>query len=254
MSLNIYVEIKGGLGNQLFQFNAFLIIKNFFNQNINLYCNFQNDTYGRSFLIDKVLSYKFNLCDSIPVDCIRVKSEDLTRIIEYLGTQTHGNFLIDGYFQNYDYLLQTNIHEYLLDIRPKKEITAVHLRRSDYGHHGLLPSSYYFKCLEILGHSKFVVYSDEYNYSSYIFGNAEGFSGVVKSNLENPLEDFFNIASCSVIIMANSSFSYFASYFAYRIYLARVLMPSEWSLIAPYYTGIGSPNSWEKMNINLIAP
>ena len=54
MSKNIFIELKGGLGNQLFQFSFinFLKLKKNFNVNLNLRWF---DLNKRSFLLDKFL-------------------------------------------------------------------------------------------------------------------------------------------------------------------------------------------------------
>jgi hypothetical protein len=129
------------------------------------------------------------------------------------------------------------------------ELTAVHVRRGDYGHHGLLPFKYYVDALNELGRPDFVVFSDEYNLAEYYFGRLPGFKYVVKPNLGDPAMDFCSMLAYKNYIIANSSYSWMAAFLHYKKFKrSTVLYPSIWSAFGGFP---GAPTGWRKIETQL---
>jgi Glycosyl transferase family 11 len=127
-------------------------------------------------------------------------------------------------------LLKSNLGNELSELRALN-LTAVHIRLTDYLNHseiGALSESYYLKCLNILKSEKIVIISDDY--SEFI----RRFPRIV-NNYDYELfdgddyESFKFLCRADKIIMANSTFSFWASIFSVMLnFHAQILMPNEW--------------------------
>ena len=243
------ILLKGGLGNQLFQYSFFHLLKR---NNVPIdgfFPHFQRDTYGRALEINKFIK-DLNVYNEIPIGSKTFASENFDAIKNALLSET-GSLIIRGYFQNYDYVKSSSIENILKMPIVTQECTALHLRRSDYGHHGLLPIKYYYDALKQLGHPNFVVFTDEPNFALYYFRKVAGLVNILPSNASNATSDFLNLCSYSSIIMANSSYSWFAAYLAHAQRGSTIIAPSKWSLNGP---GPGYSVEWQVIDTDLIIP
>jgi hypothetical protein len=253
MSRNIYIRIKGGLGNQIFQYAFALRLElNGFHVN-GFLINSGKDGFGRIYLLDAVLKSAPNIVSEVPAETVLLQSESDTTIIDFLEKNLTTSVLLDGYFQNINYLQHINLENYFKTPEPKlfHQTAAVHVRRNNFGHHGILPFSYYTKALSLLGHPQFIVYSDEVKFAEYMFSSIQGYSGIIHPNLDNPCEDFLQLTGHSSIVIANSSFSWLAAFLAFKKSKAKIIYPSEWTLmnIDPGYDP-----TWVSVSTNLIRP
>ena len=255
MNKYIYINLKGGLGNQLFQYCAYLYLSRSnlgSNVTFSFFSDFTNDTYSRNQVIQNLLTVPVPITSILPTNAIRINSENLSLVAEYLNSQIDGNFLVDGYFQSVDNVRESKIED-LFCTKDCHELVAVHVRRSDYGHHGLLPFKYYAESLETLNYPDFVVYSDELNYSKFMFSNSKGFQGVLQPSNLNPENDFMELFRHKCIVMANSSFSLMPSYISDKKNSSKIVAPSRWSFIGNP-TGPGYLRSWKIIETDLIKP
>lgn len=131
-------------------------------------------------------------------------------------------FLI-GFFQSFKYF-----DEYRQDVLDAFKIpyemtdrVSIHVRRGDYLEHSdrfpPLPLSYYQNCVKIMngiGKFKFMVFSDDILYCKTIF-NSENFDEKCEFEFiegKTEIEDLSLMSSCTENILANSSFSFVASW------------------------------------------
>ncbi len=100
---------------------------------------------------------------------------------------------------------------------------AIHVRRGDYVGNpfyvDLMQTDYYQRAMEYFPFAKFIVFSDDIMWCKEqpIFKECEFFHGTESEDLEKMMK-------CKGIIMANSSFSWWASYLSN----AQVIAPLEW--------------------------
>lgn len=95
---------------------------------------------------------------------------------------------------------------------------AVHVRRGDYVKLGIcLDSSYYKNAFAVLNEKfenlTYFVFSDNVDYAKQMFKDVDGaFEYVENSSSNSTLDDFFVMKECKHIIMANSSYSWWAAW------------------------------------------
>jgi hypothetical protein len=243
------ILLKGGLGNQLFQYSFFHLLKR---NNVPIdgfFPHYQLDSYGRTLEIDKFVK-NLKVYNEIPTGSKTFASENYDAIKNALLSET-GSLIIKGYFQNYDYVKSSSIENIIKIPIVSQRCTALHLRRSDYGHHGLLPIKYYYEALEQLGNPNFVVFTDEPNFALYYFKKVAGLVNIFPSNASNATRDFLHLCSYDSIIIANSSYSWFAAYLAHAQRGSTIIAPDKWSLSGP---GPGYSGEWRVIDANLIVP
>lgn len=118
---------------------------------------------------------------------------------------------------------------------------AIHVRRGDYVNNpfyvDLTKTDYYQKAMEMFPNCKFVVFSDDITWckTNPLFESCEFSEG------QSEIEDMNSMASCMGIIIANSSFSWWAAYLSsdakviapkvdnwYTDKKERTVCPKEW--------------------------
>jgi len=154
----------------------------------------------------------------------------------YLYAQMRDGKIPDIYVQNYEYFdkYRNEIRKWFGDgISPTPlDYVAIHVRRGKnpttpsepaYSENpfyvNLFETDYYQKAMAEFSNEKFMVFSDDLDFCSgeEIFKDCEFATG-------SELEDFNRMASAKGIIMANSSFSWWASYLSN----AKVIAPKAW--------------------------
>jgi hypothetical protein len=240
MNNSIGLELKGGLGNQLFQ--TFTLISKAIDTNKDFYILHRIDNkrplYKFIFfnIIDKITSENYNINYNFPHFYIEKKVCKFDEI-------PNDSLFIGGYFKHYKYFDHNKIEIIkLLKLNelqekykfPFKKIIAIHLRFEDIiiNNNNIATPSYYIKCLNIL---KDELKEDFYNHKLIIF-NTKGeyderltdeFIKKINLELENPLEfikfsnlypnvnteeEFFYMSNCNYFITNISTFCWFAFY------------------------------------------
>jgi hypothetical protein len=250
-------NLKGGLGNYLFQIAAgySLAIDN-------------ND----SFTIDERMIlqvhshwsvYSTNIFRNVPItngviNFNYYKYESLKhQLIPYVD-----NILIDGYFQsekywkgNEDKILELfkideNTLEYLTqkypDIIGADDTCSIHVRRGDFlkiGFYNKLDmSNYYEKAIQEIGADKhFVIFSNDIEWCK------ENFKGIKATFVKSKLDfmDLYLMSLCKDNITANSTFSWWGSYLNMNPN-KRVVTPATWFIHTHPNEDI-IPESWIKI-------
>lgn len=233
-----YLVVNGGLGNQLGQAAFGLALERMTGAEI-LYKvdSFRPDEpYGRTFLLHKYFPRLRRMkttpgpSDALPIfkepldvaDPVQVL-RDVVRLVS-----TNAETVVDGYWLNEEYqeadasLIRDSFS--FGDMRDEArsegqalrdaDCIGIHVRRADYGHHGLARMSYYRDCLATIrkekGNLPAVVFTDEYNFCSYEF-RAEPNLKVMRGNLADPIEDFYLLTCCKHYVLSNSSFAGWAA-------------------------------------------
>lgn len=106
----------------------------------------------------------------------------------------------------------------------------------------LIETGYYIKALEHFPHGKFIIFSDDMEFAkTYFVGDRFAFD-----ESENDIEAFNKLASCQNIIMANSSWSWWAGYLCPHVD-AKILYPNVW--FSDNVKRVGFPKEWTEIEV-----
>lgn len=275
-----YVRILGGLGNQMFQYAFGLSLKNENKDVLFDVSDFQYRQMHNGFELVRVFSISRDEFISFNGDKINSKIKKI--LIKKTGGQyknyfiqpdaykfysnvyTLDNFYFDGYWQNLDYIKNTNtnlenifkfrnlensynakINDILSEIQVTESV-AIHIRGGDYIKklktsfvHAVVGIDYYEKAIvEILKrvtNPVFFIFTNDTEYAKRVINNINRKLHLNKTNVkfvpENKLEnnwiDMYLMSKCKHMIITNSSFSWWAGYLNSNHGL--VLMPPKWT-------------------------
>lgn len=222
------IELKGGLGNQLFQaaFSEYLK-KHFSKHKVYLdrsFYNNQGDATPRN--LDSFVSNSFSILNmprlfkSVLKNNDRIiYEEDFKDIHSFTKVRSINYF--SGYWQSYRYVESSlPTMRNLLNQSYTRDSIALHVRRGDYvsspsanAHHGVLNPTYYTKSLNYMkkiSHIRNVeVYSDDISWVKKNIYHAD-FDFIFQEN-RTALDDMVHMSECSHFIIANSTFSWWSA-------------------------------------------
>jgi hypothetical protein len=156
---------------------------------------------------------------------------------------TTGDIMLWGYFQRYEYMdaiRDTFIPKLSFDesILKKHNVTnkiGIHIRGGDYkgnSFHELGLKNYYQKCMTLCPNSEFVIFTNDIPYATEMVQNCE----IIQESEVNTL---FLMSKCKGLICANSSFSWWGAYLNPN---RPIFMPSKWygtgSIGNYYFNGV----------------
>ena len=135
------------------------------------------------------------------------------------------NVILIGYWQSFDYF--NEYRNSILDIfdlpyELKSDYVSIHVRRGDFlkgeNNECVLGLEYYKNCIDYfykLGYKRFLVFSDDIPHCKDVFNDYFYPDGIrfYFSEGKTELEDLSLMASCEHNILANSTFSFSASWF-----------------------------------------
>jgi hypothetical protein len=233
----VYLVVKGGLGNQLFQAAFGLYLELMTGVQVRyLTHGFAGDNYRRTFLLDQFASLNGKVAPveeavgaphyrepAAPQPPEQTREEVLTLI-----ARAPERLILEGYWQNEIYFadarpviqaaLRLPLEDKAIELSHslrQEGVVGMHVRRSDYGHHGLARTEYYRQAIDSLraevGPLPVLVFSDEYNFCSFEFGKIANLS-VVRGDSQTPMIDFHLLSSCRHFILSNSSFSWWSAW------------------------------------------
>ena len=232
----VIIKVAGGIGNQLFQIaNAYqLSIK--YNRKL-LISN--SNSSSRNCYWDSILcKFKDSLIDNHTFNNYKQKSQiynwAITRF-EYKEIILYPNipiYCIEGYYQTYKYFDISTFKTMLnLDFKQTKyNITendiCIHIRRTDYlnnNFHKPLNLNYYYNSLYRLNtiYSNIYVFSDDLEWSENFFH----YRNTIFVQHDNEIQELVFMSQFQHIIMANSSFSWWATLLGEPI---SVFCPKNW--------------------------
>lgn len=144
----------------------------------------------------------------------------------YIYAQMKDGVIPDLYLQDPAYFdkYRDEIRQLFKPVSTPIDMVAIHVRRGDYVGNSfyvnLFDIGYYERAMLEFPDSDFLIFSDDIEWCK----NQSLFAGCEFSEGKSELEDMDLISSCKGIIMANSSFSWWASYLSN----AKVIAPKEW--------------------------
>lgn len=276
------VEIKGGLGNQIFQYSFAKYLESVgFKVLFNLYffksSKNSNNVTERKFLlkelscqIDEASNTLQQLSDKLNyvINSKKIKKnfpfinnyiyqyfkeKDYDKDLEYKDFAIINNF--DGYWQNNLHHLKTQKESLLnifdinyqdIDSLNNNKI-LIHVRRKDYLKLEInLPENYYKNCIDLLKKEfeelEFDIFTDD---KEWVL-NQNVFSGYGKiyGGDIDPIDSFKKMLCYKHFIIANSTYSYLAAFFGEK-QNSKILMPYRWSM--KKNKNFLTDNSWEKV-------
>jgi hypothetical protein len=248
----ITVKILGGLGNQLSAFACGYSIAKMLNEELILDVADYSNGYTHAYALDALniplcrkLTYahaseKMLTPEVIPgqlkktFDIIVDESEGVTNKNALLKRINKGkNIYLNGYWANYDFfsgdedairlmfalLRKSDAYGRFLDAIREQCSVAIHMRRTDFVHHGNVCSDDYYRAAiayvqSIHPDAMFYFFSDDIDYAKEHFGNKERFRYIqIFGGMDANLDEFFCISACNHRILSKqSSFSAWASF------------------------------------------
>lgn len=209
MVTNSNIGKLGRFGNQLFQIAAVIGYSRKYSQEYIL----PTWEYAKHF------KYGFNQSAIIkPFQQYREPHYHFSPLPKFKDVDLYGYFQSINYWDNIQRdiraLFSPNVQiQELLDKTPIDPNTcAIHVRRTDYlqlsDYHPSLPIDYYKRAMESMKADKYIVFSDDIEWCK----TEPTFTGATFVNSGNDLLDFFMMRQCDRFIIANSSYSWWASY------------------------------------------
>lgn len=227
-------RLKGGLGNQLFQYACAVALSKRFDARLAFDASIltPRDAIGRRLELNRIFDGKVVEEDALPSMPL-VRSENPAALVAEVGALYASGasaIVLDGYFQEENFFLEVGaeIKSALAEFRqrylaggtlPKQSSCTVglHLRRHDYQHLGLCADSYYIESINWFnrkygGDVQFFVFTDEPLYTSDLLRSISGQARVSIVNTGDHLADFLLLSFCDHFVIANSTYSWWAAY------------------------------------------
>ena len=276
MSKNqVLIFLQGGLGNQLFQYNYGLDLRN------NNKYDVKFSTLLLNLNLPGVTKRNYELQDLIdPQDfiknfksffCFLMSRFTKKRVATDKSYQEIKDIkYVLGYFQDYllvernwdslkKLMLESNKFKKLLTDREiESNDIGIHVRRGDYlssdsarEYHGILNFNYYLNCVKKAAlTNKFlrvkIVTDDSYNVLELIneLKEIDLDSEIIS---RDSIEDLRELIDSSVLILSNSSFSWWAGFLSSKIHRSEIYVPDKWVAIDnSNYSRLIPPN-WIKV-------
>jgi hypothetical protein len=130
------------------------------------------------------------------------------------------NVMLVGYWQSFEYFNEFREHileSFNIPYERKNGVVSIHVRRGDFETaegFSVLPLEYYQKAISHfinLGYSRFIVFSDDIEKAKELLSPIDSLQ-FTYSEGRTELEDLSEMSSCEHNILANSSFSFVASW------------------------------------------
>lgn len=258
------VRLKGGLGNQLFQWALAVRLRS---DGHDVWLDPSALTRGRSIEIGSLQeipqstwpSRGFHWAERLGIPWTasgyRIVKEPTFRFSPDLITRASAGQLWDGYWQSPQYFAPVSAFVRMkicalgarqltsagrrmeTQLLAKAQQTAsVHVRRGDYAHnpvarayHGLLGVGYYRHAMQMLrevGFSQFAVFSDDLAWVHAHLSSDSGVTIVTREVAAGPAADLRLMSACGGHVLANSSFSWWGA--CLSSLSTPTVVPSKW--------------------------
>lgn len=247
----IITKLKGGLGNQLFQYAAGITLATQKKEALTVDTSFYKQVTGatpRQYLLHRLTTVLEQSESTDPYTGNYKKiNEAYFNYNPFTISHTDKNIVLDGYWQSWKYHDYKILDLYLRFTNCYINSIAIHMRLGDYVNnkfHGISTSDYYLDALTLLRkklvftniiiftddtenvktvYAKFfeeIKYYDNLNYQIITSDSKAG-------SITDTISEFILMSMCRYIITANSTFSWWAAYYNY--YKNKVIvMPSNW--------------------------
>lgn len=274
----IFIEIQGGLGNQLFQYAI--------SRSIQLKCN------GKIIIVKKIIKNPKNtqrkyLLDSffLNIHSVNIISNFFFNIFNSFYCQKiienkdfkfqnfifeKKNIFLKGYWQSYKYfddiknILYKEIFEFIkfnnsdylkyFNMIKNCKSVAMHIRRGDYisninanNFHGFLGFDYYRRSIELIkkknSNLKFFIFSDDIQWCKNKFYGDEFI--FIECSDNNEILEMKLMSECNHFIIANSSFSWWPAFLSRSLHKI-IICPKKWTLMKTNFKDL-LPEEWIKI-------
>jgi hypothetical protein len=247
----VFVRLSDGLGNQMFQAAFGIAIERRFGADVRLLAEpGRRDAYNRRYLLDR---FPF-------VDARVVAPEAAAGAPAYNGEtgvneealsalfRQQPRVALHGYWQHERFFFgQDEAIAAAFQLTPSPDLgrkaealragaaIGVHVRRTEYGHHGLATADYYRNAIAAIrgeaGPAPVVCLTDEPIVARSLF-KAVPDVVVVWPNTDDPRDEFYLLSQCRHFVIANSSFSWWAAWLGAQPD-SIVYAPRSWCLFKP---------------------
>lgn len=228
-----YVQLLGGLGNQLFQIACGFAYSKKHNKELYLYTGGWTAHQGKHPMqYEHTIFKNFKFCSSLEGQ-IQEYNESKFNYIEI--PKYDGNVLLSGFYQSLKYFNDFK-DEFIslidlpkINYNPSEFEVAMHIRRGDYlqfdNIHNICSLNYFEKCLKLFNKNvKINAFTDSTYFVLEEFKNFSKDINIITTNSE--LEDLSLISKHKKIICSNSSFSWWSSLLGVEKEL--ILVPDIW--------------------------
>jgi hypothetical protein len=247
----VYIVVKGGLGNQLFQAALGVALASRFGAEVRYFTDyFDRDDFRRPFLLNRFSNLPLAMAEpgeaaDAPAFAERgLEPDDVARLIaEFPVLALDGHWQHERFFFGRDdavrAALSLEVGDGLAGLgqRLRDEATiGVHVRRSEYGQMGLAKVAYYTAAIEAVRAERgadlpAVCFTDEPNFCAAVFHGLAGMT-VTNGDVADPINDFYLLSRCAHFVIANSSLSWWAAWLGAGEG-SIVHAPAPWCLIDP---------------------
>lgn len=269
------VRIKGGLGNQMFQYAFFISLKKkhpfsfyLFDLTESLYCHsgyqFDYIFHTKTFFYWKVYRRIKKYCPCFFYHTQNISQENSLQFSDQYFKPSGAINIFDGYWQSEKYFTDSSkkirslyhFNEELLNDSSRQlknsmnecAYVSVHIRRGDYlslsDHLGICNISYYQKAISYIKTTVknpiFVFFSDDIPWVKEHFQEKSAIY-VDWNQGKDSWQDMYLMSRCKHNIVANSSFSWWGAWLNNNP-LKIVVAPKQWFKYSPNYDII--PDGW----------
>jgi len=229
----IYCNLRGGLGNMLFQIAA----TKSFSLKKNVECSFPNLIPHLNYLNQEMeFNNKLNhsleylkFLNKLEVKVLDTQCTIINYPFDFVETLPNDNTLVDGFFQSEKYfkdnrkeILEFINIETCIDLNKTKyknlfenKCTSIHVRRGDYlkypNHHPIQSKEYYLEGINMLKDKTdlFLIFSDDIEWCKENFNN---FDNIIYIEDEKDYIELYLMSLCDNNIISNSSFSWWGAW------------------------------------------
>jgi hypothetical protein len=258
----VFVRLSDGLGNQMFQAAFGIAIERRFGVDVRLLAERgRQDGFGRRYLLDRFPFVEARVVG--PEAAAGAPAYGEGGVDEGMLTalfRRQPRVVLRGYWQHerfffgqehavaaaFQWMPTPDLAEKTEALRARGAI-GVHLRRSDYGHHGLATSDYYHNAIAAIrsevGAAPVLCFTDEPHVARFLFRAVPDLA-VVWPNTKDPRDEFYILSQCRHFVIANSSFSWWAAWLGAQPD-SIVYAPLPWCVFNPYDP---TPARWRRID------
>lgn len=237
----IISSLKGGLGNQIFQWAYGKFLSEQYSVPLYLDISFYDNQMGateREFCLNKFPNLEYDLLTPAVGEFSVIKLFDNFHY-NPLDYNPNHNYYLDGYWQSEKYffgiedIIRQNLKAGITTINklekqyPVKESVSLHIRRTDYQYandiHPIQTIDYYEQALDLIEYENILVFSDDILWCK----NNLKFNNMIFVENNDNTEDMWLMSLCKDNIIANSSFSWWGAWLNENKY-KKVIAPSVW--------------------------
>jgi hypothetical protein len=278
--MTVTVDIKGGIGNQIFQIacaleyssrynNKLILAKNLINTN-----KHQHNDINKTLSVIKILFPDIEIIDYIDTKSYSIYEEKMDEAFKYIDINKYfkennkntDNILLIGYFITEKYfpskllcnIVPSNMQNISNTISDFSNMYFIHIRLGDYVNsrlHSMNLEKYYTYCINKIkekdGMAKFIICTNEYseNLYNYINNFPKNNTYILQDSKNDEMDTLYIMSSCKGAICANSTLSWLGAYFQKDKNMNKdkgfIFMPYPW---------INFINGYNKNNIMDVYP